>query len=160
MFFSCLLFLSFSLPPSFSVSPFSVSPSLHFSVSTPLVLHLCLSPQSLCPLLPLLGPCWPPGNPWHGWTPGPTRNCDHDAGKKEIGWHSFGGVEPLFGAPLTASCLIVPVCKRLPQRTPSLLPAGPGSGNNATGSGAWRTIRGIDGGGGGRRTSREWQRWG
>lgn len=53
------------------------------------------------------------------------------------------GVEPLFGAPLTASCLIVPVCKRLPQRTPSLLPAGPGSGNHATGSGAWRTIRGL-----------------
>lgn len=57
-------------------------------------------------------------------------------------------VEPLFGAPLTASFLIVPVCKRLPQRTPSLLPAGPGSGNNAAGSGAWGTIRGLTGVGG------------
>lgn len=54
-----------------------------------------------------------------------------------------GGASPW--APAMTSCPLVPVCKQLPQRTPSLLPASPGSGGPATGSGEWTIIRGPTG---------------
>lgn len=122
---------------------------LSFSVSVPLCPpspsiprpHLCFSPLPSTPLSCSFsqGPAGLPGIPGIDGVRGlpgtvimmPVRRASPAPGQRVCGPQGMPSCESL----LISSCSLVPFCKRLDERTPSLLPAGPGPGGPAAGSG-------------------------